>query len=264
MVAAWHEDEFVLDPCRITLSIGLTGIEGDTFKRVHLMDRFGVQVNKTSRNTVLFMTHIGTTRSSVAYLIEVLVEIVRQLDDEIADLGPRALAAHEADVQRLTVPTAPLPNFSAFHEKFREARGTTPEGDIRGAFFTAYHDELCTYLSPDEVMERLARDEAVVSATFVTPYPPGFPVLVPGQCFSTEIMEFMASLDTPEVHGYRPELGYRVFTAEALGDGSAPDAAAAPERSRLGRRRRADPGPTGEEKPADQPLTAAGDTPGGS
>ena len=59
----------------------------------------------------------------------------------------------------------------------------------------------------------------MVSATFVTPYPPGYPVLVPGQCFSTEIMEFMSGLDTPEVHGYRPELGYRVFTDAALRNG---------------------------------------------
>ena len=44
------------------------------------MDRHGVQINKTSRNTVLFMTNIGTTRSSVAYLIEVLVKIARELD----------------------------------------------------------------------------------------------------------------------------------------------------------------------------------------
>ncbi|MGH8963933.1 MAG: ornithine decarboxylase, partial [Actinomycetes bacterium] len=54
MIKAWQRDEFVLDPCRITLSIGDTGIDGDTFKRDHLMDRYGVQVNKTSRNTVLF------------------------------------------------------------------------------------------------------------------------------------------------------------------------------------------------------------------
>ena len=218
MLKAWHDDEFVLDPCRITLSIGPTGIDGDTFKRTHLMDRYGVQVNKTSRNTVLFMTHIGTTRSSVAYLIEVLVEIVRQLDDQVADLGPRAAAAHEADVRRLTVLGAPLPNFSTFHDTFRRSgsTATTPEGDIRKAFFTAYDEDMCTYFTPSEVDERLARGEAVVSATFVTPYPPGYPVLVPGQCFSKEIMEFMSALDTPEVHGYRPELGYRVFTDAAL------------------------------------------------
>jgi arginine decarboxylase len=217
MITAWHTDEFVLDPCRVTLSIGLTGIEGDSFKRSYLMDRYGVQVNKTSRNTVLFMTHIGTTRSSVAYLIEVLVEIVRELDDKLADAGPRDAAAHQEEVRRLTVPGAPLPNFSAFHEAFSGGGDpATPEGDIRRAFFTAYDDDLCDYLHPDEVAARLDRGEPVVSATFVTPYPPGFPVLVPGQCFSAEILEFMSSLDTPEVHGYRPELGYRVFTEKAL------------------------------------------------
>src|SRR6476660_8216440 len=60
MMAAWDSDEFVLDPSRITLSIGRTGYDGDTFKREQLMDRHGVQINKTSRNTVLFMTNIGT------------------------------------------------------------------------------------------------------------------------------------------------------------------------------------------------------------
>ena len=70
-MAAWDDDEFVLDPSRITLSIGRTGYDGDTFKREQLMDRHGVQINKTSRNTVLFMTNIGTTRSSVAFLVEV-------------------------------------------------------------------------------------------------------------------------------------------------------------------------------------------------
>jgi arginine decarboxylase len=163
------------------------------------------------------MTHIGTTRSSVAYLIEVLVEIISELDDQLSGQGPREKAAHEARVRKLTVPTAPLPNFSAFHDAFRyRTEPQTPEGDMRRAFFTAYNEDLCEYLSPVEVSRRLADGNLVVSATFVTPYPPGFPVLVPGQRFSSEIMEFMASLDTPEIHGYRPELGYRVFTEKAI------------------------------------------------
>ena len=39
MMADWDADEFVLDPSRITLSIGRTGYDGDTFKREQLMDR---------------------------------------------------------------------------------------------------------------------------------------------------------------------------------------------------------------------------------
>jgi arginine decarboxylase len=58
----------------------------------------------------------------------------------------------------------------------------------------------------------------VVSATFVIPYPPGFPILVPGQIVSRDILEFMRALDTREIHGYLTGLGYRVFTEEALAE----------------------------------------------
>jgi arginine decarboxylase len=55
-----------------------------------------------------------------------------------------------------------------------------------------------------------------VSTRLVVPYPPGFPVLVPGQLVSPQILEFMRRLDVKEVHGYRRELGLEVFTEEAL------------------------------------------------
>jgi arginine decarboxylase len=113
MIKAWDTDEFVLDPSRITIYIGATGIDGDHFKRSQLMDRYGVQINKTSRNTVLFMTTIGTTRSSVAYLIEVLVTIARDLEARINDMSPAERAAHERAVQRLTSPRRRCPTSAA-------------------------------------------------------------------------------------------------------------------------------------------------------
>jgi arginine decarboxylase len=217
MIKAWDQDEFVLDPSRITVYIGATGIDGDHFKRGQLMDRYGVQINKTSRNTVLFMTTIGTTRSSVAYLIEVLVTIARDLETQLIDMSPAERAAHERAVQRLTSPSAPLPDFSGFHSSFRDNPGQdTPEGDVRRAFYLSYNDSYCEYLTPEEAEQRVENGEQVVSTTYVTPYPPGYPVLVPGQVFSPQILAFMRSLDTPEVHGYRPDLGYRVYLDKAL------------------------------------------------
>jgi arginine decarboxylase len=217
MIKVWQDDEFVLDPSRITIYIGATGIEGDVFKRSQLMDKYGVQINKTTRNTVLFMTTIGTSRSSVAYLIEVLVTIARELDAQINDMSPTERAAHERAVLRLTAPSAPLPDFSGFHPAFADGRGAdTPEGDVRKAFYLAYNDSFCEYLMPDEVEQRVENGDQVVSTTYVTPYPPGFPVLVPGQVFSQQILSFMRSLDTPEIHGYRADLGYRVYVDKAL------------------------------------------------
>ena len=217
MSKAWEQDEFVLDPSRISLYIGATGIDGATFKREQLMDKFGIQINKTSRNTVLFMTNIGTKRSSVAYLIEVLVKIARDIDDQVVEMSPVEQAVHARAVLKQTSPCAPLPDFSGFHAAFT-SRGDppTPEGDVRRAFFLSYDDTQCEYLPPDEVEQRMEAGQQVVSASFVTPYPPGFPVLVPGQVFSQQVLSFMRDLDTPEIHGYNPQIGYRVYTSKAV------------------------------------------------
>jgi arginine decarboxylase len=198
------------------LSIGRTGYNGDEFKRVQLMDRHGVQINKTSRNTVLFMTNIGTTRSSVAFLVEVLVSIAGEIDERASEMSLAERVRFEKKVHRLTANTAPLPDFSGFHPVFRDRTVETPEGDVRRAFYLSYDDTNCEYLAAEEIEAKMDAGTAVVSATFVTPYPPGFPVLVPGQMFSREILTFIRELDTPEIHGYKPDLGYRVYTDKAI------------------------------------------------
>lgn len=212
----WEKDEFVLDATRVTLSVGGTGWDGDTFKTKILMDKYGIQINKTSRNTVLFMTNIGTTRSSVAYLIEVLVEIAKGLDELLDDASKMERTSFERRVKGLMEDLPPLPDFSRFHDVFR-ADNVTTEGDIRTAFFLAYDEDNCDYLELDgSLREALAAGREVVSASFIIPYPPGFPILVPGQVVSTEILDFMRALDVNEIHGYRADLGLRVFTDEAL------------------------------------------------
>jgi arginine decarboxylase len=224
MMAAWSDDEFVLDPSRITLSIGQTGYDGDQFKREQLMDRHGVQINKTSRNTVLFMTNIGTTRSSVAFLVEVLVKIAHEVDERISEMGLDERGRLEQRVVRLTSAVPAMPDFSGFHPVFLDGPvfpdgdevEQTPEGDVRNAFYLSYDDTNCEYLTGDQIEEKLDAGHSVVSATFVTPYPPGFPVLVPGQLFSRPILSFIHNLDTPEIHGYKPDFGYRVYTQKAI------------------------------------------------
>jgi arginine decarboxylase len=212
----WAEDEFVLDPTRVTLAVGGTGWDGDTFKTKILMDKYGIQINKTSRNSVLFMTNIGTTRSSVAYLIEVLVEVANELDDLLDDASKMERRSFEKRVAALVEHVPPLPDFSRFHDAFRMSDDISA-GDIRSAFFLAYNEDNCDYLDLDDaLLERLKSGEEMVSASFIIPYPPGFPILVPGQVISTEILTFMRALDVSEIHGYRPDLGLRIFTPEAL------------------------------------------------
>jgi arginine decarboxylase len=88
---------------------------------------------------------------------------------------------------------------------------------MRSAFFLAYDEENCDYLELDgSVKAAMESGREVVSASFIIPYPPGFPILVPGQVISQEILAFMRALDVNEIHGYRPDLGLRVFTDAAL------------------------------------------------
>lgn len=210
----WAKDEFVLDASRVTVAVGGTGWDGDTFKTKILMDKYGIQINKTSRNTVLFMTNIGTTRSSVAYLIEVLVQIAQELDELLDDASKMERLSFDRRVKNLMEDLPPLPDFSRFHDAFRVDQ-VTPEGDMRSAFFLSYDENNCDYLDlHDDGLASAGKD--VVSASFIIPYPPGFPILVPGQVISAEILAFMRALDVNEIHGYRPDLGLRVFTEEAL------------------------------------------------
>ena len=87
---------------------------------------------------------------------------------------------------------------------------------MRRAFYLSYDDTNCEYLTGEDILEKLDAGTDVVSATFVTPYPPGFPVLVPGQVFSRGILQFLRDLDTPEIHGYAPDAGFRVYTDKAI------------------------------------------------
>jgi len=212
---AFAHDEFVLDPTKINLFIGRTGVDGDTFKNEYLMDKYGIQINKTSRNTVLFMTNIGTTRGSVTYLLRVLGEIADELDQNFKSMIPQELKIAQERIASLTENVPPLPDFSRFHNSFRAVPGV-PGGDIRRAYFLAYKEHRCEFIKLTDCMSHMEGGRHIVSASFVIPYPPGFPVLVPGQILSEEILAFLLALDVKEIHGYRPELGLRVFTEDCL------------------------------------------------
>ncbi len=215
MEEAWEKDEFALDPTKITLYIGKTGVDGDTFKNKYLMDKFNIQINKTSRNTVLFMTNIGTTRSSISYLINALLNIADDLDDEFKSLNDREREIRNLKIHSLTKEVPPLPDFSYFHHSFQAAPGV-PGGNLREAYFLAYNEENYEYIPLDTCLEIMDTGRKLVASTFVIPYPPGFPVLVPGQVLSSEIINFLTVLDVSEIHGYRSDLGLRVFTDKVL------------------------------------------------
>ena len=52
------------------------------------------------------------------------------------------------------------------------------------------------------------------------PYPPGFPIMVPGQVIKADTIEFMRKLDVKEIHGYDANLGLKLISAAVLEDKS--------------------------------------------
>ena len=67
-----------------------------------------------------------------------------------------------------------------------------------------------------EIDRRLKEGPDLVSANFVIPYPPGFPIMVPGQVITQETIDFMRKLDVKEIHGYDAAEGLKLVRADAL------------------------------------------------
>ena len=213
----WAMDEFALDPTRVTVHIGATGMTGDQFRKL-LIERYDIQINKTSRNTVLFMLNIGSSRGSATYLLDVLMQIAEELEerrDEESEIDRRRA---EEEVHSLVSELPPLPRFSRFHPAFvNDPDEDTREGDMRRAFFLAYDDDNLEYVPIGGAVRQLISDgRTVVSAAFVTPYPPGFPILVPGQVVTPDILDFLHAVDVKEIHGYDGQQGLKIFSEAAL------------------------------------------------
>ena len=211
---AWVTDEFTLDPTRITLLCGTAGFDGTAFKGL-LASKFDIQLNKTSRNSILLQTNINNTRSDIAYLIKVLADIARDLDRKLAKDHDEK-AAFDARVKSLVTDVPDLPNFSRFHDAFRDnPKSKTNEGDMRTPFFLSYDEENCTHVKLNsKEIDDLVKQGQAVSANFVIPYPPGFPIMVPGQVITAETIDFMRKLDVKEIHGYHAASGLKLIKPE--------------------------------------------------
>src|SRR5688572_4615581 len=217
-VQALDSDEFFLDPTRITLLCGNAGYDGTQFKAL-LASEHDIQINKTSRNSVLVQININNTRSDLAHLIKALADMSRAIDKRLAEGGEPAQATFKARVKSLVDDVPDLPNFSRFHDAFRDnPKSKTAEGHMREAFYLAYDAPSLEYvkLHSKDVDERLKNGPEMVSAKFVIPYPPGFPIMVPGQVITPETIAFMRKLDVKEIHGFNAALGLELLSPKAL------------------------------------------------
>jgi arginine decarboxylase len=211
-------DEFYLDPTRMTLLCGNAAMDGTQFKGL-LAAEYDIQINKTSRNSVLVQININNTRSDGAHLLKALADMSRAIEKRLAEGGEAERANFQARVKSLVTDVPDLPDFSRFHDAFREdPKGKSNEGDMRTAFYLAADPTACEYvkINSKEMDDRLKNGPELVSAKFVIPYPPGFPIMVPGQVVTQETITFMRKLDVKEIHGYNAAVGLELLRPDRL------------------------------------------------
>src|SRR5688572_9490661 len=144
---AVRHDGIRLDPTKVTIDISGCGYTVEDLQKA-LFERFNIQVEKSTFNTLTLLLTIGTTRSKVSRLYDALMRIAR-----------------EGHAPRRLVQTPEIPPFTRLRLLPRDAY-------YCGGELVPVFDE----------RERVNRTLAGrVAADQIVPYPPGIPVLVPGQ-----------------------------------------------------------------------------------
>ena len=155
-----QHDGVQLDPTKITIDISKSGLTVEEFQK-ELFEKYHVQVEKSTFNTVSLLLTIGTTRAKVIRLLDALQRIAA------TKRAPRKLYR----VPEITCATELhfLP---------------------RDAYYC--NGELMAMIDDDEqpnpaLLGRVCADQIV-------PYPPGIPALVPGQVITLENLRFLLGL----------------------------------------------------------------------
>jgi arginine decarboxylase len=166
-----RHDGIRLDPTKVTIDISGCGYTVDDLQKV-LFERYNIQTEKSTFNTLTLLLTIGTTRSKVSRLYDALMRIARE------GRPPRRL-----------VQTPEIPAFTKLVFLPRDA------------YYCG--GELLPVLDERERVNRGL--DGRICADQIVPYPPGIPVLVPGQLITRKVAEYVANLlrsqKRMEMHG---------------------------------------------------------------
>lgn len=157
-----QKDGIRLDRTKVTIDISHSGFTNREIEHV-LNVEYGIQIEKSTFNTITVLITIGTTRSKVNRLFLALESLSRRKQADAKQ--------HEADaIEMFLSPIHYLP---------------------RAAF----------YCDGESVHIRKAVDR--IATGMIVPYPPGIPILVPGQIVTQEIIDYLLLLYEKgvEIHG---------------------------------------------------------------
>lgn len=193
----YEKEEFVLNPLHINIDICKLKISGDELKKILMMD-YSIQINKTSFTSILIIVNIGVTQNSIANLVNALRNIIKEQS--------KNLNKHP----QISFPEK-LPRSSIFPGlKFDNDKPYI--SNIREAYYESLDAQNVMYHALDEtLLEKVQNRHRIISAGYVTPYPPGFPVLLPGQEITVDILDYLLKLNSQELHGINERYEIKVF-----------------------------------------------------
>ena len=167
------DDGIKLDPTKLSIDVSGSGMTARELQ-LELFEDYGVQVEKVTHNTLSVLVTLGATESKVLRLLNALKKLAIKAGTGAAN-------------RRRSV--SPLPALSEFLAIPRDAYfGPTHEIPLVADLHGLNEDIL-----------------GAISADLVVPYPPGIPVLIPGQVVTEDIAFFLLGLyhssNGIEIHG---------------------------------------------------------------
>ena len=191
----WHgfgdlEDGYcMLDPIKVSIVTPGVADKGGLDKRgipatlvTAYLHRRGVEVEKTTDFTILFLFSIGITKGKWGTLLNALLDFKRDYDKNapLAEVLPYLVTGHPETYASLGLRDLADQMFAQLKESrqthwLAQAFSTlpTPVMTPNAAYQHLVKDQI-EHVSLDELADR-------VLATSVVPYPPGIPMLMPGE-----------------------------------------------------------------------------------
>ena len=140
------------DPTKVVFSLRELGLTGIEVERILRLE-YNIQVELSDYYNVLALATIGDTMGSIKTLVSAISDLAKRRKH----VGSRPLERHRLDFP-------PLPPIVA---------------SLREAFFT------------EKTAIDLESAQGEISGGFLTPYPPGVPVIAPGEEFTPDIIEHL-------------------------------------------------------------------------